>query len=501
MKTRNHRWLLLPLLFIALNVGAQAIVWQLRPADYDHIEPFGAGLYQVSRNGHIGLIRADGTTVVPVEYDGVTKFHEHKALVLRTEAGQSRIGGYLTDKGDFVPFSKKYYTLTGQAFYSDGMLSVANEQKRVGYLDESGAEAVGFDGKYDRIKPFTEGYAAVFKNKRYSLIDKQGQSMHFNIGLGEVYGGTNVFKGKAVIWDTDGNFYSYDTSSRKCDKSKSFSEAAFDYLYCFTALSGRTRDVPFATLSVSGRQGLSPKQGSNGLFGYTSDGREILPCQFTEATPFVDDVAVVTLQGKRGMLRWVADSKPFALAVAKPTVSYVPGETVTCGFQLTVPEAWAGKALDVKVTDAASNADINTTVSGGEYAFSLKPATDSKSVHVAVRSEGLDLWHGEATYTFKRIELRVSVSVNGEIANKDDQIPVTATITNPGDVEVTATVNMTGSKTFVEKHTTVTIPAGRSVQVHSYFLVKQDVSGQSVHVTTSKGGSASKTNLRFESYN
>ena len=503
MHSHIRNLLLLAFLCLPVWLAAQNIVWQLKPTAYEQIERFGAGLYKVQQNGHIGLIRPDGTVVVPVEFDEIGKFHDHKALVLKNEAGRTLIGGYLNEQGDYLPFAKKYYTLTGQAFYSDGMLSVANEQNQVGYLNERGEEAFGFKGQFDRIKPFTEGHAAVFSKKKYALVDKQGHPQRFNIGLGEVYGGTNVCNGKAIIWDTDGKFYTYDTNTGQCADTKKINEAVFDYLYCFSSLSGRTREVPYTTLPTTGRQGLSPTAGANGLYGYQTAGRQILPCQFAAATPFIDDIAIVSLQGRKGLLRWTEGGKTFALSVATPHITYNAGTSAHCAFDLTVPEVWVGKTLEVAVTDAATQAVVDGQLSQNKYSFSLKPKGDSKSIHVAVRSEGLELWSGETTYTFKRIDpdLRVSISIDSDIANKENQIPVTATISNPGEEAVTATVHMTGSASFTEKHTTVTVPAGGSVQVHSYFHVTKDVSGQSVHVSTTKGGSASRSNLKFESYN
>ena len=38
----------------------------------------------------------------------------------------------------YTSFSGKYYTLAGQAFYSDGMLSVSDSNGKPGYLDENG---------------------------------------------------------------------------------------------------------------------------------------------------------------------------------------------------------------------------------------------------------------------------------------------------------------------------------------------------------------------------
>lgn len=497
-------WILLSMLPVL--AWGQTIVWQLPPTDYDNIEPFGAQLYKVSRQNRVGLISADGIQVIPVEYDEITGFHEGMALVLKNEDGHTLIGGALTEEGEFRPFQKKYFTLKGQAFYSDGMLTVSDERGRKGYLDTYGREEIGFDGRFDIIKPFTEGYASVFKgkgqDKKYALIDKQGEPAQFRLRLGEVYGGTNVFHGKAIIWDTDGKFYTYDTSTSQCSSTHKYKEAVFDYLYCFTAYSGRTRDVPCTTLPNSGKKGLSATKSENGLYGYSYNGMVVLPPQFSAATDFINDVAIVTLGDKKGLLRWIEDDTVFSLNVAESEHSYYAGNKVTCGFELKTPSAWSDKSLNVTVTDVNTGENMNGQYLDGHYTFSFKPVATEKSIHVAVSSDGLQLWSGETIYSFRRLELELqaSIVIASDIANKDDQIPVTAIITNPGTESVTADVHMTGSSTFVKKDVTITIPPGGSVNVHSYFHVVKDAVNQSVYVTTSKGGSASKKGLRLESY-
>ena len=149
---------------LSLSMTAQSIVWQLKPGNYSDIVRFGPDLYQVTKDGNIGIIHSDGSIVVPVECDEITGFYEHKALVLgsQTDAeGNKRILGYLTDKGQYVPFSATFYTLEGLAFYSDDMLPVNDAKGRRGYLDEKGIPVLGFKGKWSAIAPFTEGYAVV----------------------------------------------------------------------------------------------------------------------------------------------------------------------------------------------------------------------------------------------------------------------------------------------------------------------------------------------------
>ena len=145
------------------HATAQTVTWQLPPtADYKEMVRFGPQLYQVTSNdGKVGLIRPDGTVVVPAKADNIGHFYEGMALVTLDEStSRHQILGVLTEGGAYIPFIEKYYTLSGQEFYSDGLLSAENTKGKKGYIDMSGMPICLFDRDYYRIKPFTDGYAA-----------------------------------------------------------------------------------------------------------------------------------------------------------------------------------------------------------------------------------------------------------------------------------------------------------------------------------------------------
>lgn len=389
---------------MALHVAAQTAVWQLPPSNYEAISRLNTNLYRVEHNGKVGLIRADGTVVAAVENDDIGLFYEHLALVTRNDGTGERVSGCLTDDGKYYNFSERYYTLAGQKFFSDGLLSVSDANGKVGYIDLHGNKALGFDGKYDRIKPFVEGHAAVFKNKKYHLIDKAGTLTHFQFkGVGEVYGGTNVHQGLAYVWDGDGKFYSFDVNQGDyCQKVKLASDKpTYDYLYCFSIVSGRSKTVPFRQLNTSGTPGLSATQ-FDGAWGYRSpDNRVVLPGQFDEAGQFEDGYAVVTLQGRKGILRYI-DGNGFSAAAPAGTVDFYDDDAVTLRFDLSVPQAWQGKVLQVEVRDAAGT-QLTCSNGSGFYTFAVHPnATANLDYQLTIRGEGLKLYTAGLSYSVQQ---------------------------------------------------------------------------------------------------
>lgn len=389
--------------FVCLSTIAQTIVWQMPLSQYDNLEYWGMNLWLASKNGKIGLIKADGSIVVPIENSNISDFYEHKALLTTNDSHGERIMGVLTDMGQYHQFNKKCYTLTGQKFFSDGLLSVSDENGSLGYVDESGNPIIGFNGKYDRIKPFTEGYAAVFKNRKYHLIDKEGLAVRFLFnGVGEVYGGTNVYKGLAYVWDTDGKYYTYDTQKRGACKSTKVSGAqqGFDYLYRFMSISQKTKEVPYVKVNKNTTKGISPNI-ENGLYGYKIGEQEIIPCQFQNATTFENGYAIVTLNGQKGIIKYIHDES-FDASNPISSYNYYEGNSISCSFKVTIPSAWQGKGIDITLKDG--NQSINIQQNGYSFNFQVKPNTKSKQYSLEIESNGLRLYRTNLTYVFNKKE-------------------------------------------------------------------------------------------------
>ena len=392
---------------LAMLGKGQTFIWQMQPTDYSQIERIGKTLFKVVRNGKIGLVNADGTIVAPVVNDNISDCYEHKAIITCSDGHGERVTGCLTDNGVYYGYSNKYYTLNGQKFFSDGLLSVADENGKLGYIDEKGNQIVGFEGKYTRIKPFTEGYAAVMKNKRYILINKEGDEMRFvySKGVGAAIAGcTNVYNGKAYVYDEygggDRSYFIYDAVRRSdLEKTSRIKNTATDYLFCYQTVSGRTKEVPFEKMRpYSGMKGLAPSM-DNGRYGYSSGGSVIVPYQFQSASTIEDGLAIVSINGQQGILKFV-DGGSFDITVPTIKHDFYAGNSVSCGFNLSIPSIWRGKNIDVMVKD--NNGNTITTVNNAEtYTFSVKPSASGQTEYiVAVRGEGLCLYEGKISYRF-----------------------------------------------------------------------------------------------------
>lgn len=391
--------------------NCQTVVWQMPPTDYNQIERISSTLFKVVHNGKIGLVNADGTMVAPIVNDNISDCYEHKALITSNDGHGERITGCLTDDGMYYGYTNKYYTLNGQKFFSDGLISVADENGNLGYIDEKGNQIVGFEGKYSRIKPFTEGHATVMKNKKYVLINKDGDEMRFiySKGVGAAIAGcTNVYNGKAYVYDeyagSDRSYFIYDALRKSnLEKTGRVKNTAMDYLYCYQSVSGRTKEVPFEKMkSYSGIKGLTASQ-SNGMYGYMSGGSTIVPYQFSSASQFEDGLAIVRFNGQMGILKFV-DGASFDVTVPTVKHDFYVGNSVSCSFNLSIPSIWQGKNIDVVLKDV-NGSSISTTNTSGTYIFSVKPSVSGQLEYlVVVTGDGIRLCESKISYAFNKRE-------------------------------------------------------------------------------------------------
>lgn len=392
----------------ALAAGAQTVAWSIRPSNFTDITKIGDDLYKVTRNGKIGLVYSDGTAAEDFEADEITDYYDGKALLIKQAAEGRQVIGCLSIQGNYrqFPKGKRFFSLKGQEFFSEGLLTVEDGDGRKGYINSDGAEVIGFDKGYKKIKPFSEGFAAVFKGEKYCLIDSEGREAKFTFPKGrsgsEVYGGTNVYEGVAYIWDDDGRFYTYDTQTRgELVKASKPSGDTFDYLFRLACLTGESKKVPFVVKSShKGKVGLQPSV-KDDLYGYYSGSYAVLPYQLTAASAFEDGYAVVSLYGKRGLLKLEPGS--FRSSVLQGEIDFHEGDTVTCSFVVTMPSVWAAAEADVSLTDAGGLPVVLEKGGDGNYSFTLFPTESCSSDYsLLVTKEGLKLYEAALSYSLTK---------------------------------------------------------------------------------------------------
>lgn len=406
MKKRTL-FILLALAINAIHSYAQTVVWQMYPVAYDQLKQIGENIFKIVDNGKIGLIASDGTIIQQPVCDEMGLYYEGISILTQKDTHGERVVGCLTDKGIYHSINGKYYTLNGQKFFSDGVISVRDTNGSLGYIDIDGNTIVGFDGKYDRIKPFVDGYAAVFKNRRYSLINKDGSAVKFRFeNIAELKGGTNPYNGIVYIWDANGKFYTYNTKSDDvCKKVKSPSNIhELDYLYRFSCITKFTKDIPYKNISFKATHDIIPSIANcNGKYGYKIDNNIILPCQFTQAEPFVNGNAIVSLNDKKGILRYI-DGENFGVVIPSVNYNFYSGNNVKCYFVIKIPDVWANKTISITLRDS-NGMPVNTENKLYSYFFITHPSKSGiQNFTLEISAEDILLYKTILEYNFIRKE-------------------------------------------------------------------------------------------------
>ena len=511
---KRYLTLIAILIGAAIHAQAQMITWAVKLGVYSKIEPFSGDLYLVSQSDAVGIIQGNGKVVVAPEATRITGFYEGLALVLKAEGGKERILGFFSDDGTYTPISGTYYTIPYQEFFSDGLLTVTNARGQGAYMNANGAIVQSFKESF--VSPFSEGYAVVGEEKDFRLIDKRFKTLSIQLGtVARLYGGSNVYNGKAVLWDENGVFYEYNVNQGSCRKIREPNSTNYDYMYCFSSITHRPETVPYERPKRMTETLAATRQGDK--YGYFNQGSAILPCQFDEAESFFGDHAIVVKGSRYALLELHRTDETFKANVSTPTIQYKRGggKNLAHKFTLSIPSEWRNSNLQVGVRDR-HGAAMSVTNNGNKYEFKSDGASGQHKYNVEVECDGLSLWTGEIAYNYKEEvpqpiiiddnhqehvggvlkPLTVSVSVKKE-ADANNHCNVVATIRNPNSDAITATVTFKGSNLLEACSKRITIPGHGSQNVSTHFTVRKAAAGQSVTVTTSAGGSATASGLQL----
>ncbi len=425
------RFIVLLVLFLHTSIigRAQTIYWSMVPSKYVDIQQIGQQMFQVAGpDGHLGVIKPDGTVFLDTVCDEITPFFHQWALLIKHDGKRRKVIGCLCADGTYHLFKDTFYTLKGIEFYSEGLLAVENCNKEKVYIDFNGLECIGSGKEYSRIMPFSEGLAVVFEKKGTSyLIDKNGKSVP--IIVTDVNGITlthafNAYHGVALVWDDNGNYFYYNVKDKTVSRTnKPADNITYDYLFRYSA-EGKTPqyDESF-TVREDGNVELIVQDGKYG-YAATSDKKILLPCQLADATPFVDGYAIVKMTDKKcGILKCDnSDVDTFEIYPIEKDVRFSPDETVLCKFKASVPKSLVGQNVTIAVKG------INNVISKGEgyYAFSYRPKSTNQAFEVSILSEGLELFTANVVYNFKKIAGKATTSSgiqkpSEESSNKQQQ--------------------------------------------------------------------------------
>lgn len=483
---------------------AQSADWLVTPI-YSSIKYFGPNMYQVKKDGKVGMITSKGDVILRPEYDAINYFYEGRTIFVNKRQGRWQLMGTLDEDGNVNYTEATYFLLPDYMFYSEGFITVQDEFGRYGYLNEKCEPAFEFTS--DIVYPFSEGFAVVGEGDTFHWIDTSGEQILPKLKNGGTpYGGTNFYNGKCYLWDEDEVLFILNGDGRIEESENKTSEFDIDYLY---RVSGQNGYITYSTYTQEQSKEWIPEE-RDGLWTYISEkGKPLTPFQYDEVDYFADGAAIAKMDGKYGLLHIIEDKSSFYIQTQKPNHIFSEGSSCNCEFQLSVPEKWKNQSITVSLKDPDTGNFLQIEKSDrNSYSFSYTPnashSKETKIFNVEVKNNGIKLWQGNESFSFvQRTKLKSSIRVNNADANSSDRCLVTATIKNPSPIPVTTTITLSGggSKAHFSNITkTITIPARGSRSITSSFLVKNVELNGWCAVTTSDGTSARRGNLELKPF-
>ena len=388
---------------------SQAIHWQNRPC-WDAVELLGDDLLKVKQAAGWGVIRFDGTPILPCHYAQVTRMNENKFLVLGDDDKLLSIGDVW---GNIVSVSGDWYIDKAWPYFTNGLLAVRNTQGLWGYMDDNNQLVI--KNKFKNAFPFFYGLAAVCENEKrgWYHIDKAGNIAANNDGFihnkklwfASSYTKINDGLLASVILINDKVFF-IDVSGNLLNDVIPKEGANFvemkdnDVFYCSKGGSlfefGVNPVLELSYINYDGkRMDCRQKEVEKFLFPNVTDivieetgkmiigGFSVSP-QFQEAIPLSSKTVLVKKDGKWGILRFDAD-----VPVAK--VAFMNQRNLSVEHSVVLPFELSGNKDNIRVyaiDNKGNRLFLETNAFSGDFVAPIQSYTEKKE---AVAVVGLEM--------------------------------------------------------------------------------------------------------------
>ncbi|MGN1147244.1 MAG: WG repeat-containing protein [Lachnospiraceae bacterium] len=170
---------------------------EIAPYIYDIAYPFHDGLACVSCDGKFGFIDVNGDTVLPFIYDRATPFMEGLAYF---SIGDEY--GFMDESGTVV----FYLDCDSVSSFKEG-LAYFSIDGRYGYIDRTGETVI--EPVYDDAGYFQNGFTKVMQDGRYGIIDRDGTEI-----LAPAYDNIRI-EGSFLITQSEDTYDCFDSNGKK----------------------------------------------------------------------------------------------------------------------------------------------------------------------------------------------------------------------------------------------------------------------------------------------
>lgn len=432
-------------LFSTLTMSGQTVKWLMQP-DYDSICYYSKDIFKCSKDNKIQLIDLSGKPLLAMDADSVTDFAEGFALVLNKKGADFQLKGYLDEEHhDFIAVNGNFHT-TYYSHFSEGLLAVADEKGRQGYLDTRGHVSIPCNLK--KARPFVQGWACVESMKEGTVfIDKEGSYMIVQFHLGKLSIATNFNeKGEALVGYTENgqnDFAVINTSGKTIRnytnrKGKPYRDYDFAFKEGVPDITPERNETPIFNPNIS-------VFSSNGLFGYKNHSQDVIVLpQFSHAGRFTDNCAIVAHNGRYGVITLVEGN--ISSTIEDSDISIKGNKTTEFNYTLNVPETIDPNHLQVRFDNGDGELrPVQLSQSIYDFIPYIDKNANTCTIRAEVEMDGLKLWEESITKKINRIPTS-TIEFNApykatEYAGADNSLRVKTIVTNKTDEPVKVSVS------------------------------------------------------------
>lgn len=402
---------------------ASTVKWLVKP-QYDAISYFSSGVFKCKTNGKWQLIDTKGNACLPYEVDSITTCIDDYALVLEKEGENYKIKGFFVNsKRQFVQTTGDYY-IGAYPYFSEGFLTVANPKTKLfGYINKDETLVIPF--LYQQARPFIKGLASVEPKERKTIyIDKEGNRLkikgfpHDKIVAGSSFN----HNGEALIAYYGNDNAIINTEGKVVRKYERVGKRTPINPYDFSFEDSDNHELPKNEILFTKNNNVSVFN-VNGVNGYRMGNDTLVPAQFNQVEPFINEYAIVSIGNKFGVLT-IIDGGFSALWEYKPTE-----QSFVCKLQL--PDCIEQQA-GVKFYHGGKEL---SAISHEDHSYTVTPIIhkDDKeiSIKIQVLMDGLILWEDEHMQNLNYLDLTIGKPVcDKPQANSDGIVRVKTVIIN-----------------------------------------------------------------------
>lgn len=438
---KNRFYLFVVLAWIsAFPASASTLKWLIKP-EYDSICYYSNDIFKCIKDGKIQLIDLSGKNLLLNPADTVTDFTEGFALVLDRNDSNLKIKGFLTEKKhDFIEVSGNYYA-TFYSHFSEGLIAVADEKGRQGYLNNRGKIAIPC--KFNKARPFVNGWAAVESDKDgVGYIDKQNIYMIIHFHYGVLSLGTNFNERGEALVGYKNNFAIINTSGKTVREYRKRPEKPYrDYDYAFC--EDGSEIIPKGNNTPTFEEEPIVFLSDNSFLGYRTTDKTIVPAQFTYAGRFANGCAIVALDEKYGVVAIIEGD--FSSSIENNGVAVRANKKQELRYTLNFPKKLESEKAQVRFDNG--DGFLNPIqLDHGTYTFTpfVTKTANTYTIRAEVSMDSLLLWQDIIERNVERASAAPisfeAPSKTSDRADDHDLLLVKTVVTNNSETPVKVSV-------------------------------------------------------------